>query len=318
MKYKVLVSFRLFPKWLDKLREYADLIIWDKEVPPDKKWMIENIKDVDGLLCTLTNKIDKDIIDAANKLKVISTYSVGYDHIDVNYARLKGIRIGYTPEVLTEATADLIFGLILAVARRIVEGDRLIRNNEWRIPWQPDFLLGYDVYGKILGIIGMGRIGKALVRRAKGFNMKVIYNSRTKKSDVDAEFVSLDQLLAESDFIVLTVDLNESTYHFINEDKLRKMKPSAFLINASRGKVIDERALIKALKEKWISGAALDVFESEPIDSNNPLTSFSNVVLTPHIGSATVETRDKMAEIAVNNLIYGLQGKDLIYEVRQK
>ena len=314
-KFNILVTFRLFPNWLEKLKQYGNVVLWDKEIPPDKEWIKENIREADGLLCTLTNKIDREIIDSAPKLKVISTYSVGYDHIDVKYAKSKGIKIGYTPEVLTETTADLIFGLILAVARRIVEGDRLIRENKWRVPWQPDFLLGYDVHGKTIGIIGMGRIGRAVARRAKGFNMRVIYYSRTPKSDVDAEYVPLDYLLREADFVVVTVDLNETTYHMINEERLRKMKPTAFLINASRGKVVDEKALIKALEEKWIAGAALDVFENEPISAENPLTKFENVVLTPHIGSATVETRNKMAEIAVNNLINGLLGKPLIYEV---
>ncbi|BFH72571.1 glyoxylate reductase [Sulfurisphaera javensis] len=315
MSFKVLITFKFFQNWIEKIKEHAEVITWNEERAPDKKWIIDNIKDVDGLLCTLINKIDKEIIDSAKKLKVISTYSVGYDHIDVKYAKSKNIKIGYTPEVLTETTADLIFGLLLAVSRRIVEGDKLIREGKWNIPWQPDFLLGYDVYGKTLGIIGMGRIGKAVARRAKGFNMRIIYNSRTPKNDVEAEFVTLDQLLKEADFVVVTVDLNESTYHLINEERLRLMKPTSFLINASRGKVVDENALIKALKEKWIAGAAVDVFENEPISSNHPLVRFNNVVLTPHIGSATIETRNKMAEIAVNNLLNGLLGKKLIYEV---
>ncbi|MEJ2777318.1 2-hydroxyacid dehydrogenase [Stygiolobus sp. RP850M] len=245
----------------------------------------------------------------------IVVHTVGFDHIDVKEAKSRGIRVGYTPEVLTETTADLIFGLILAVARRIVEGDKLIREGKWMIPWQPDFLLGYDVYGKTLGIIGMGRIGKAVYRRAKGFNMRVIYTSRTKKDDIDAEFVSFEELLKQSDFVVITVDLNESTYHMINGSTLRLMKKTAFLINASRGKVIDEKAFVKALEEKWIAGAALDVFEEEPINKDHPLLKFSNVVLTPHIGSATFETRDKMAEIAVENLFRGLRGEKLIYEL---
>lgn len=314
-KFKVLVSFKFFPAWIEKIKEYSEVTVWEKEVPPNKSWIKESIREAEGLLCTLTNRIDKEIIDSAPNLKVISTYSVGFDHIDVKYAKSKGIKVGYTPEVLTETTADLIFGLIISVARRIVEGDKLIRENKWKIPWTPDFLLGYGIYGKTLGIIGMGRIGKAVARRAKGFSMRVIYNSRTPKNDVEAEFVSLDYLLRESDFVVVTVDLNDSTYHLINEENLRKMKPTTFLINASRGKVVDEKALVKALKEKWIRGAALDVFETEPISSDNPLTKFDNVVLTPHIGSATVETRNKMAEIAVNNLLNGLLGRQLIYEL---
>jgi glyoxylate reductase len=313
---KAVITFRFFNQYANKLKEKGiEVIEWDKINPPPKEWIIENIKEADGLLCTLTNKIDKDIIEAGKRLKVISTYSVGFDHIDVKYAKSKGVKVGYTPEVLTETTADLIFALMLAVARRIVEGDRLIREGKWNIPWQPDFLLGYDVYGKTLGIIGMGRIGKAVLRRARGFNMRVIYNSRTKKEDVDAEFVTLDYLLSDSDFVVITVDLNESTYHLIDEEKLKKMKRTAFLINASRGKVVDEKALIKALKEGWIAGAALDVFEEEPLPKGSPLLNFNNVVLTPHIGSATFETRYKMAEIAIENLIRGLEGRPLLYEV---
>ena len=313
---KVLITFRFFDEWVKKISENGiEVIQWKEERPPPKQWLLEHVTDVDGVLCTLTTRIDKDVISAGKKLKVISTYSVGYDHIDVKEAKSRGIRVGYTPEVLTETTADLIFGLILAVSRRIVEGDRLIREGKWLIPWQPDFLLGYDVHGKTLGIIGMGRIGRAVYRRAKGFNMRVIYTSRSKKEDVDAEFVTLEDLLRQSDFVVVTVDLNESTYHLINEKTLRLMKRTAFLINASRGKVVDEKALIKALEEKWIAGAALDVFEEEPISKDHPLLKFNNVVLTPHIGSATFETRQKMAEIAVENLLRGLKGERLLYEV---
>jgi len=313
---KVLITFRFFDEWVKKIVESGiEVIQWKEEKAPPKKWILDNVSNVDGILCTLNTKIDKEVISAAKNLKVISTYSVGFDHIDVKEAKSRGIRLGYTPEVLTETTADLIFGLILAVARRIVEGDKLIREGKWMIPWQPDFLLGYDVYGKTLGIIGMGRIGKAVYRRAKGFNMRVIYTSRTKKDDIDAEFVSFEELLKQSDFVVITVDLNESTYHMINGSTLRLMKKTAFLINASRGKVIDEKALVKALEEKWIAGAALDVFEEEPINKDHPLLKFSNVVLTPHIGSATFETRHKMAEIAVENLFRGLRGEKLIYEL---
>jgi len=312
---KVLVSFRFFDEWIKFLKDNGlDVKAWDSPVPPSKTWIKENIRDADGLLCSLVNRIDREVIDAAEKLKVISTFSVGYDHIDVNYAKSKKIRIGYTPEVLTDATADLIFGLMLAAARRIVEGDKLIRSGKWNQPWTPDFMLGTEVSGKVLGIVGMGRIGKALIKRAKGFGMKVIYNSRTKK-DVDIEFVDLDYLLKESDFVVLAVDLNPTTYHMVNRDFLEKMKRSAFLINASRGKVIDERSLTEALKSGTIRGAALDVFEEEPTSPDNPLIELENVVLTPHIGSATHETRQKMAEVSVKNLLAGIKGEQMIYEL---
>lgn len=312
---KVLVSFRFFDEWIKFLKDNGlDVKAWDSPVPPSNTWIKENIRDADGLLCSLVNRIDREVIDEAEKLKVISTFSVGYDHIDVNYAKSKKIRIGYTPEVLTDATADLIFGLMLAAARRIVEGDKLIRSGKWNQPWTPDFMLGTEVSGKVLGIVGMGRIGKALIKRAKGFGMKVIYNSRTKK-DVDIEFVDLDYLLKESDFVVLAVDLNPTTYHMVNRDFLEKMKRSAFLINASRGKVIDERSLTEALKSGVIRGAALDVFEEEPTSPDNPLIELENVVLTPHIGSATHETRQKMAEVSVKNLLAGIKGEQMIYEL---
>jgi len=312
---KVLVSFRFFDEWIKFLKDNGlDVKAWDSPVPPSKTWIKENIRDADGLLCSLVNRVDREVIDAAGKLKVISTFSVGYDNIDVNYAKSKKIRIGYTPEVLTDATADLIFGLMLAAARRIVEGDKLIRSGKWNQPWTPDFMLGTEVSGKVLGIVGMGRIGKALIKRAKGFGMKVIYNSRTKK-DVDIEFVDLDYLLKESDFVVLAVDLNPTTYHMVNRDFLEKMKRSAFLINASRGKVIDERSLTEALKSGTIRGAALDVFEEEPTSPDNPLIELENVVLTPHIGSATHETRQKMAEVSVKNLLAGIKGEQMIYEL---
>ncbi|WP_236751156.1 D-glycerate dehydrogenase [Acidianus sp. HS-5] len=314
--YNVLVTKKLPGNWIDYLKKECNVMLWEDIYPPSKEWILQNIEDKDGALITLTEKIDKEIIDHAKKLKVISTYSVGYDHIDVKYARSKGIIVTYTPEVLTDATADLIFGLLISVARRVCEGDSLIRKGEWKTPWYPTFMLGTEVYGKTLGIIGMGRIGKALVKRAKGFDMKVIYNSRRKHEDIDAEYVDLDYLLENSDYVVIAVDLNESTYHMMNEDKLRRMKKSAFLINASRGQVIDEKALIKALQEGWIRGVGLDVFEREPLPKDSPLLKLNNVVLTPHLGSATIETRDKMAEIAVKNLLLALKGDKPIYEVR--
>lgn len=314
VKYNVLVTKELPGKWLDYLSESCNITLWDDITPPSKNWIIDNIKNKDGVLITLSEKIDKEIIDNADKLRVISTYSVGYDHIDVKYAKSKGIIITYTPEVLTESVADLIFGLLLAVSRRIVEGDRFMREGKWTIPWYPTFMLGTEVYGKTLGIIGMGRIGKAVLKRAGGFNMKTIYTSRKKHDEVDAEYVSLDYLLENSDFVVITVDLNQSTYHLINEDRLKKMKKTAFIINAARGQVIDEKALIKALENKWIAGAALDVFETEPL-SNSELFKFNNVVLTPHLGSGTIETREKMAEIAVKNLLLALKGEKPLYEV---
>lgn len=313
--YRVLVTRKLPGPWIDHLKKEAEVEIWEERDPPPRSWILSRVKDKDGLLVTLTEKVDREVIDAGKNLKVISTYSVGFDHIDVKYAISKGIRVTNTPDVLTDATADLIFGLLLAVARRIVEGDRLIRSGQWNLPWYPEFMLGKEVSHSTLGILGMGRIGRAVLSRAKGFNMRVIYHSR-RPHDVDAEFVDLDTLLAESDFLVVTVDLNPETYHMLDYSRLTKMKSTAYLINASRGPVVKEDDLVKVLSESKIAGAALDVFEREPIGSDNPLIKFPNVVLTPHLGSATRETRERMAEVAVKNLINCLKGESPLYEVR--
>jgi Lactate dehydrogenase and related dehydrogenases len=312
---KVLVTRRLPGGWIERLAEEVDVEMWQGEIPPPKSWILERIHDKDGILVTLTEKVDKEVIDAGKKLRVISTYSVGFDHIDVAYAKSKGIIVTNTPEVLTDATADLIFGLLISVARRIVEGDKLIRSGLWDKPWHPEFMLGKEVHHSTLGILGMGRIGRAILKRAKGFDMKVIYYSRSKH-DVDATFVDLDTLLKESDFLVVTVDLNRETYHMLNYERLRLMKRTAFLINASRGPVVNEVDLIRILEEGKIAGAALDVFEREPLERDNPLTKFANVVLTPHLGSATRETRERMAEVAVKNLLSALKGERPIYEVK--
>ncbi len=203
---------------------------------------------------------------------------------------------------------------MIAVSRRIVEGDRMIRSGGWNVPWYPEFMLGKEISHSTLGILGMGRIGKAVLKRAKGFDMNVIFNSR-RQHDVDARYVDLDSLLSQSDFLVVTVDLNKDTYHMLDYSKLTKMKSSAFLINASRGAIINQADLVKVLSEGKIAGAALDVFEKEPLGPDDPLTKFSNVVLTPHLGSATRETREKMAEVAVKNLINCLRGESPLYEV---
>ncbi len=313
--YKILVTHELPGNYLNEMKNdnNIELLFYDNNENV-RQWLMDNIKDADGILITLNEKIDKELIDNANKLKVISTYSVGYDHIDVNYAKSKNIIVTNTPEVLTDATADLIFGIMIAVARRIVEGNEIIKNNEWESKWDPYYMLGSEIHNKTLGIIGMGRIGNAILKRAKGFDMKIIYYSR-HKHDVDIDYVDLNYLLKNSDFIVIALDLNDETYHFIDYNKLKLMKNNAFLINGTRGKIINENDLIKALNEKIIKGAALDVFENEPLDNNNPLIKMKNVVLTPHLGSATLETRSKMAYTAVKNLLNVLNGEDPLYKL---
>nr|MDO8045752.1 glyoxylate reductase [Candidatus Baldrarchaeota archaeon] len=316
MKPKVFVTREIPEKGLNIILERFDAKVWREYTPPPKEVIIEEAKDVDALVTLLTDKIDKEVLDVAKNLKIIAQYAVGYDNIDVEECTRRGIYVTNTPEVLTETTADFTWTLILAVARRVVEADKFVRSGEWeksRTGWHPKMLLGTDIHGKTLGIIGLGRIGTAVARRAKGFNMKIIYYSRSRKENIEKElglkYVDLNTLLREADFVSIHVPLTEETYHMIGERELKLMKNTAFLINTSRGKVIDEKALYKALKEKWIAGAALDVFEEEPTPANNPLLELENIVVAPHIASATHETRSRMAEMVAQNLIAYFEGK---------
>jgi len=313
-KPKVYVT-RIIPEpGLEILKKYVDIELHEsKEWPPSREEVLEKIKDKDGLLCLLTDKIDAEVMDAAPNLKVISTYSVGYDHIDIEAATKRGIYVTHTPGVLTDAVAEFTVGLLLAVTRRVLEADRTIRANEWNKPWNPFFLTGPELKGKTLGIIGFGRIGVAVAKKVQGFEMNVIYYDVYRKEDVEKElgvkYVDLETLLKTSDFVSLHVPLMKETYHMIDEKELKMMKPTAYLINTARGAVINTDALIKALEEGWIAGAALDVFEQEPLPPNHPLTKFKNVVLAPHIASATIEARQRMAELAANNLVAVLKGE---------
>ncbi|MCX7871370.1 MAG: D-glycerate dehydrogenase [bacterium] len=320
---KVLITRKLPGDYHKLLQNNYEVILWDKDEVIAREFLIENIKDVDGLLCLLTDKIDKEVIDKAKRLKVISNYAVGFDNIDVEYATLKGIVVTNTPGVLTETSADLVWALILAARRHIISADKFLRDGKFK-GWDPNLFLGYDVHSKTLGIIGLGRIGQAVAKRAKGFNMKVIYYNRTPKPDIEEyflkeynmklEYKSLDDLLRESDIVSINTPLNNETYHLITYEKLKLMKNTATIINTARGPVIKEDDLVKALKEGLIFSAGLDVFEFEP-KVNEELLKLDNVVLLPHIGSASFETREKMAEIAVNNLLLVLQNKEPLYSV---
>jgi len=311
-KWKVFVTRIIPDEGLKLILENCDAEVWQAETPPPKEIIIEKIKDCEGILTLLTDKIDAEIMDKAPKLRIISNYAVGYDNIDVKSATQRGIMVTNTPGVLTETTADLAFALILATARRIVEADKFTRSGKWK-SWGPMLFLGRDVYGATLGIIGLGRIGQAVARRAKGFNMKVIYYSRKRKEDVErelgVEYRELRSLLREADIVSIHTPLTEETYHLIGEKELSLMKPTAILINTARGAVVDQKALYKALKERRIFGAGLDVYEKEPIDADDPLMELDNVVLLPHIGSASVETRGRMARMAAENLLAGLRGE---------
>jgi len=310
---KVFLTRKLFDEAISLIEEYADVEVYEsEEEPAPYDLILEKVRDVDGLLCLLTDKIDARIIEAGERLKVISNYAVGYDNIDVEAATRRGIYVTNTPGVLTETTADLAWAILMAIARRVVEADKYVRAGRWIHAWGPKMMLGSDVHGKTLGIIGLGRIGSAVARRAKGFNMRIIYYDIFRREDLERElgleYKPLEELLKEADYVTLHVPLTKETHHLIGERELDLMKPTAYLINTSRGAVIDQRALYKALKERRIAGAALDVFEKEPIDPDDPLLELDNVVLTPHIGSASVETRKKMAMMAAENLVSVLKG----------
>ena len=286
-----------------------------KPKPPSRAEILKNVAGKDGILCMLSDRIDAQVMNAAGpNLRVISSYSTGFEHIDVKEATMRGIYVTYTADILAEATADLTFALILACARRIINADRYVRANRWKVGWSPDLMLGYNVHGTTLGIIGLGRIGAAVARRAKGFNMKILYYNRSRnlhrESELGAAYAELDDLLAQSDFVSVHTSLNSTSRHMINKSKLSLMKKTAFLINTARGNVVNEADLAKALKSNQIAGAALDVYENEPLPRTSPLLQMKNVVLLPHIGSATFQTRSKMAQVAAKNLLDVLAGKE--------
>ncbi len=320
MKKKVLLTRKLHDFALLDLKKYYDIEIHQGKIPMPKKTLLKKIRNKDGLICFPYDSIDKDVLSAAKNLKTISTYSVGYDHIDVKYAKKQGISIGYTPEVLTDATADLTFALILDLLRRVTEGDRIIRRQRWTQIYGAYDYVGTDISGKILGILGFGRIGAAVAKRARAFGMNIIYHNRhrlsknTEKS-LGVKYVTFDQLFKKSDVVSLHVPYTKETHELVDIKLFKKMKKTSFIINTARGKIIKENDLIYALKKKIIAGAALDVFRNEPIGLNNPLTKMQNVVLSPHIGSSTAETRKKMAEITVINLKLGIIGKKPLYSV---
>jgi len=317
---KVFLTRTLHDFALKELKKRYQIEIHSGKIPMPKTKLRSKIKDIDGLVCFPYDKIDREIIDCAENLKVISTYSVGFDHIDTEYAKKKKIRVGYTPDVLTDATADLAFSLLLDISRRVSEGDRIIRSGKWREIFGAFDYVGVDLQGKTLGILGLGRIGSTLAKRAKAFDMRIVYHNRkhvskSKEKSLNAKFVSFEKLITESDFVSIHVPHTKETDKLFDMEILTKMKKTAFLINTSRGKVINEKDLAIALKKKVIAGAGLDVFESEPISKKHPFVELSNIVLAPHIGSSSIETRAKMAEITVKNLDLGIEGKKPIYSV---
>jgi len=288
----------------------CDAEVWTEELPPRREIMLRKIPEVEGILCLLTDLIDDQVMDAAPRLKVISNCAVGVDNVDIAAATDRRIPVGNTPDVLTDATADLAFALLLAAARHVVAGAEYVKAGRWKT-WHPQLLLGADLNGRVLGIVGFGRIGQAVARRARGFGLRVIFCDPGDESRDGSERVEMKQLLEESDFVSLHVPLTAETRHMINSESIGLMKSTAVLVNTSRGPVIDHRALHAALKNRQIFAAGLDVTEPEPIEADEPLLQLDNCIVLPHLGSASRWTRDQMALLAAENLIAGVQGRRL-------
>ena len=314
---KVYVARDIHHEAIEKLREKFDVDVNPNDRELTREELIDIVPKYDGILSMLSNRIDREIIDLATNVEIFADYSVGYNNFDTEYAKEKGIIMTNTPGVLTDATADLAFALFISAARRVVEADSYIRNGLFK-EWKPTLLLGKEIRGKTLGVIGFGRIGQAFAERAKGFGVNIVYYNRSRKPDAEerlgASYMELDELLQTSDFISVHTPLSEETHHFIGEREISLMKDDAILINTSRGPVVDEQALIRALQAGKFFSVALDVYENEP-EVPSELIAMKNVVLLPHIGSATEETRKKMAMIAANNIIEVLEGRPPISPV---
>lgn len=296
-----------------------ELDVWPGDFPPPREELLARVRGVDGIVCLITDRIDAEVLDAAGpQLRVVSQMAVGVDNVDVAACTERGIPVGNTPGVLTETTADIAWALILATARRVVESAEFVKRGDWQT-WGPLLMAGVDVHDRTLGVVGFGAIGQAVARRAQGFGMRTLYWNRTPRperaAELGAQLRGLDQLLAESDFVSLNVALTQDTHHLIDADALAKMQPSAILINTARGPVVDEAALAAALRDGQIAAAGLDVTEVEPIDPGSPLLTMENVIVLPHIGSASLATRAKMADIAVANLRAALAGEPLPHRV---
>lgn len=315
-KLKLFMSRELFPDIVERLYEYYDVEAWDRREELPYEVLLSKVKDVDALVSLVSDRIDCELLSEAKNLKIIAQYAVGYNNIDLECATKRGIYVTNTPEVLTDATAELTWALLLAAARNIVVADHFVRFGEWergKVAWHPTMFLGYQLSGKTLGVIGLGRIGRRVAGYGKAFGMRVIYYDKVRsvklEEELSLEYRELGELLRESDFVTIHAPLTEETRYLIGERELKMMKRSAILVNAARGPIVDTSALVKALREGWIAGAGLDVFEEEPLPGNHELTAFKNVVLAPHIGSATYDARRAMAQLVVDNLIAFAKGE---------
>ena len=313
---RVFVSRRIPEDGLSLIMAAADAAVWPDELPPPRDELLRAIQGVDGVLTLLTDRVDAEFFDRAGpQLKVVSNYAVGFDNIVVPEATRRRVPVGNTPGVLTDTTADLAFALLMAAGRRVVEGDRYVHDGHWKT-WGPLLLLGTDVYGSTLGIVGFGRIGQALARRAAGFGMTVLFHDvmdppADAVRSLNAHRVELDELFERSDFVSLHTNLTAETRHLVNAERLRRMKPTSVLVNTSRGPVVDQKALYRALREGWIMAAAADVTDPEPMPMDEPLLTLPNFVVVPHIASASRATRGKMAQMAAENLLAGVRGERL-------
>ncbi len=312
----VFISRKIALPGLEEVFQHCQAEVWEEGRPIMREELLDRVPGKEGLLVMLTDQIDADLMDAAGgELKVISTYSVGVDHIDLAAATQRGIAVGHTPGVMTETVADFTFALLLAAARQIVEADDFTRSGQWHRKGTKN-LMGVDVHGATLGIVGFGRIGQAVARRANAFGMKVLFydhhaEGKANPDGISAEAVEMDRLLAEADFVSLHVPLTETTRQLFNKKVFEKMKDGAMLINTARGGVVDQAALCEALESGKLAGAGLDVYETEPLPADSPLVALPNVVLAPHIGSASRQTRERMLSLAAENLLAGLEGKRL-------
>ena len=309
---KVFVS-RLIPeRGLNKINAATDTEVWNSDMPPPADVLLDKAKDCDGLLSLLTDKIDGDFMDACPRLKVIANLAVGFDNIDIPAATERGVIVGNTPGVLTDTTADFAWTLLMAAARRLNEGERYVRDGKWET-WGPLLLRGQDIHHATLGLVGLGRIGSEMARRAQGFSMQVLYHDIFRREDLEQSmgirYVDMDTLLSESDFVSVHVPLLKETYHLIDDAAFAKMKSSAVLVNSARGPIVDPKALYDALSSGEIFAAGLDVTEPEPIEMDDPLLTLENCVIAPHIASGSVETREQMSDVAAENILAGLAGK---------
>jgi glyoxylate reductase len=315
-RLKVFVARIIPDDGLRKVTDATDATVWQDELPPPRPELLRAVEGCDGVLTLLTDRVDAEFLDRAGKqLKVVSNYAVGFDNVDVPECTRRGIPVGNTPGVLTETTADLAFALLMAAARRLPEGDRYVRAGKWKT-WGPMLLMGPDVHGATIGIVGFGRIGQALARRAAGFGMTILYHDVARLPDdvtrpFGATYISMDELLKRSDFVSLHVNLTPETTHLIDAAALRRMKKTGVLVNTSRGPVVDGKALFEGLRDGEIFAAALDVTEPEPLPADDPLLGLDNCLVVPHIASASRATRGKMAEMAADNLLAGLRGERL-------